>query len=41
LGMTEVILAISMIAILILRPGGITGSLEIGHWPSIKRRLNR
>jgi branched-chain amino acid transport system permease protein len=40
-GMTEVILAISMIAILILRPGGITGSLEIGHWPSIKRRLNR
>ena len=40
-GMTEVILAIAMITILILKPGGISGSLEIGHWPSIKRRLKR
>lgn len=39
--MTEVILAIAMIATLILMPGGITGSLEIGNWPSIKRRFNR
>ncbi len=40
-GMTEVILAIAMITILILKPGGISGSLEIGDWPSIKRRLKR
>ncbi len=38
-GMTEVVLAIAMIATLILRPGGITGSLEVGCWPSIKKRL--
>lgn len=39
-GMTEVILAIAMIATLILKPGGITGSLEIGCWPSIRKKFN-
>jgi branched-chain amino acid transport system permease protein len=38
-GMTEIILAIAMIAFLILKPGGLSGSIEIGNWPWIKQKL--
>ncbi|MBN2428280.1 MAG: branched-chain amino acid ABC transporter permease [Deltaproteobacteria bacterium] len=31
-GLTEVVLACAMIATLILKPGGIMGAREIGHW---------
>jgi branched-chain amino acid transport system permease protein len=31
-GLTEVVLAVAMILVLILRPGGITGRREVGQW---------
>ena len=36
-GLTEVVLALSMIGILILRPGGVVGDREVGAMPMIRK----
>lgn len=38
-GLTEVVLAVAMILVLILRPGGVTGRREVGQWLTRRRML--
>jgi branched-chain amino acid transport system permease protein len=38
-GLTEVVLAVAMILVLILRPGGVTGRREVGQWLTRRRVL--